>query len=190
MEGSAIAGGEKFKTEQTLVCLLHACKGYKTTVELKDESSIFGNIGHVDGFMNIKILQAKFTRIDGNIQNFDEIFIQGNKIRFVHIPDEIDIRKAITEQISAIKMTRNRPGRTYRRGRGRGRGRGTSAWNIFSPKYGHCYSFFMKYRSPCLFLWNLKSFVILKKATVVWWRGKTFEKIAFIQLVHLYKSIN
>ena len=118
--GSAIAGNEKFKTEQTLVCLLHACKGYTTTVELVDESSIYGKIIHVDGFMNITMLGVTFTQVNGRVQKFDEIFIQGNKIRFVHLPDEIDIRSAIQEQLDAINRTRNRPMRTYRRGRGRG----------------------------------------------------------------------
>ena len=122
--GGALAGSEKFRAEQTLVCLLHACKGYRTTVELQDESSIFGRIAHVDGFMNIRILRATLTRIDGRIEKFDEIFIQGGKVRYVHLPDEIDIRAAINEQLDAIKRTRNRPARIYRRGRGRGRGRG------------------------------------------------------------------
>ena len=122
--GSSIAGSEKFRSEQTLVCLLHACKGYKTTVDLRNESSIYGMIGHVDGFMNMKIMGATFTKVDGSVENFDEMFIQGNQIRFVHIPDEIDIRRAITEQLNVINKTRNRPGRIYKRGRGRGGGRG------------------------------------------------------------------
>ena len=122
--GSVIAGSEKFRTEQTLVCLLHACKGYETTVELQDESSIYGKIAHVDGFMNIRILRATLTRVDGHVQQFNEMFIQGTKVRFVHIPDEIDILSAINEQLEAIKRTRNRPVRTYRRGRGRGARRG------------------------------------------------------------------
>ena len=120
VSGSAIAGSEKFKTEQTLVCLLHACKGYTTTVELVDESSIYGKIIHVDGFMNITMVRVIFTQVNGRVQKFDEIFIQGTKIRFVHLPDEIDIRSAIREQLDAINKTRNRPARTPRRGMGRG----------------------------------------------------------------------
>ena len=121
---SVITGSEKFRTEQTLVCLLHACKGYETTVELQDESSIFGKIAHVDGFMNIRISKATLTRVDGHVQQFDEMFIQGTRIRYVHIPDEIDMISAINQQLDAIKKTRNRPGRKYRRGRGRGSRRG------------------------------------------------------------------
>ncbi len=106
-----IQGAEKIKAEQSLVCLLHACKGYTTTVELRDESSILGKIENVDGFMNIIVSSAQLSKLNGNVQRFDELFVQGSKIRFVHIPDEIDMRKAIKEQLKAIENTRNKPTR-------------------------------------------------------------------------------
>ena len=119
-----IIGGEKFRSEQTLICLLHACKGHSTTIELRDETSIHGLISHVDGYMNIKVAEATMTKIDGLVQHFEELFVQGNKIRFVHIPDEIDMKKAIFEQLKNFEKTKNRPRTADRRGRGRGRARG------------------------------------------------------------------
>ncbi len=114
-----IQGVEKARAEQSLVCLIHACKGFTTTVELRDESSILGKIENVDGFMNITISNAKFTKVDGHVQNFRDLFIQGRKIRYVHIPDEIDIRSAIREQLRLIENTRKRPERKPKRGRKR-----------------------------------------------------------------------
>lgn len=120
-----ITGEEKARTEQSLLCLIHACKGFETTIELRDESSIFGRIENVDGYMNITISNAKFTKINGLIECFEELFIQGRKIRFVHIPDQIDIRQAIKEQLQLIANTRKRQERKPKnRGRGRARGRG------------------------------------------------------------------
>ena len=119
-----IAGEEKYSAEKTLICLLHACKGSITTVELRDESALYGRIAHVDGFMNIRMLDVTLTKTDGRVLHFDEIFVQGEKIRFVQIPDEIDIRRAIFQQLNMISRTKNPPMKNYKRGRGRGRGFG------------------------------------------------------------------
>eukprot|EP00794_Sanderia_malayensis_P000426 gene424-1067_t len=116
-----IQGAEKASTEQSLICLLHACKGYVTTIELRDESSIIGKIENVDGYMNIRVSNAKLERVNGHVASFQELFIQGKQIRFVHIPDEIDIRTAIKDQLRKIENTRKQPVRKPKRGRNRKR---------------------------------------------------------------------
>lgn len=106
-----MAGGrERAVSERTLVCLLQAVQGHSTTVELRNESSVEGLIENVDGFMNISMTDVKFSKQSGRevirVMHFPTMFIQGRQIRYVHIPDFIDMRKAIEEQLKKIEKTR------------------------------------------------------------------------------------
>ena len=103
-----MAGGRgRAVSERTLVCLLQAVQGHSTTVELRNESSVEGMIENVDGFMNISMTDVKFSKQNGReVMHFPTMFIQGRQIRYVHIPDFIDMRKAIEEQLKKIEKTR------------------------------------------------------------------------------------
>ena len=110
---------ERALSERTLVCLLQAVKGYRTTVELRSESSAEGLIENVDGFMNVSMSDVKFSKQDGNevkCMEFPTMFIQGQQIRYVQIPDCIDMRKAIEEQLTKLeKPKRANCGRRLKR---------------------------------------------------------------------------
>jgi len=86
---------ERFKVRNTLICLLKEVEGKTTTVELRNESSVSGLVEHVDGYMNVTMSSVCFRNYKGKISKFANFFVQGTNIRFVQIPDEIDMRKAI-----------------------------------------------------------------------------------------------
>ena len=44
-----MTGQEKFYSCNTLVCLLQALRGHRTTVELRNEAEVHGTIDNVDG---------------------------------------------------------------------------------------------------------------------------------------------
>ncbi|NWX18739.1 LSM10 protein, partial [Aegotheles bennettii] len=75
---------ERTIAENSLVILLQGLRGHRATVDLRDESSATGRVTNVDAFMNV---------------------------RYVHIPDEVDIRATIEEQLQAIQRVRNFGGR-------------------------------------------------------------------------------
>lgn len=111
-----MAGRERAFAERTLVCLLQAVQGHRTTVELRNESSAEGLIENVDGFMNISMSDVKFTKGNGGeVLHFPTLFIHGRQIRYVQIPDFIDMRKAIDEQLSKIGNTRKVPAKRTKR---------------------------------------------------------------------------
>ena len=111
-------GRERATSERTLVCLLQAVQGHRTIVELRNESSAEGLIDNVDGFMNISMSDVKFSKQNGQeVMDFPTMFIQGKQIRYVQIPDVIDMRKAIEEQLTKIGNTRKaKIGRLVRKG--------------------------------------------------------------------------
>lgn len=112
-----MAGGrERALAERTLVCLLQAVQGHRTTVELRNESSAEGLIENVDGFMNISMSDVKFTKGNGGeVLVFPTLFIHGRQIRFVQIPDFIDMRKAIDEQLSKLGNWRKAPAKRMKK---------------------------------------------------------------------------
>ena len=87
---------EKYFIANSMVCLLKAVEGMETTVELRDEKVAKGRIDSVDGFMNMNMTDVtlKFL-LTGEEKKFDSFFINGRTIRYVHIPDEVDMKRSM-----------------------------------------------------------------------------------------------
>ena len=99
---------EKFLIKNTLICLLKTVEGKVTTVELRNENSVTGTIDHVDGFMCISMSNVCFKTMAGKMTNFESFYVQGTHIRYVHIPDEIDMRKAMEYEVNKERILRAR----------------------------------------------------------------------------------
>ncbi|XP_076303809.1 5' nucleotidase A isoform X2 [Lasioglossum baleicum] len=93
---------EKFNLFNTLSILLRAVKNEKTTVDLRNEASVYGTVEHTDAFMNIVMKDCVFTDPRGDSYNYDMFFVQARNIRYVHIPPKIRIVPAIKEQIQRL----------------------------------------------------------------------------------------
>ncbi|XP_053560762.1 U7 snRNA-associated Sm-like protein LSm10 [Bombina bombina] len=97
---------ERTIAENSLVILLQGLHGYVTTVDLRDESSVTGCIINVDAFMNIRLSNVKYIdRKEKEIQ-LDEIFVTGRNVRYVHIPEEVNIIRTIEDQLKKIHNIR------------------------------------------------------------------------------------
>nr|XP_009681324.1 PREDICTED: U7 snRNA-associated Sm-like protein LSm10 [Struthio camelus australis] len=102
---------ERTIAENSLVILLQGLHGHVTTVDLRDESTATGRITNVDAFMNVRLSEVTFTDRQGTVSHLDELFITGRNVRYVHIPDEVDIRATIERQLQAIHRIRYFGGR-------------------------------------------------------------------------------
>ena len=89
---------ERFLITNTMVCLLKAVEGLKTTVELRNEKQVTGTVIKVDGYMNITMKNVVYETMKGKVC-FDDFYVNGRNIRYVHIPDEVDMRKGMDAQI-------------------------------------------------------------------------------------------
>ena len=94
-----ITGWERASFEKSLCCLLKELGGIYTTIELKNEIQIKGKVDHIDGFMNVSMSDVFYEKPYSARLHFTNIKIHGKQIRFVHIPDQINIQKAITNQL-------------------------------------------------------------------------------------------
>lgn len=94
---------EYAKLLNTLTILLKGLQGKVTTIELRNESSIRGRIDSVDYLMNTTLTDAVVVAPDGRqLKTCEEFFVQGKNIRYVHIPDDVNIIKTIEEQVKSI----------------------------------------------------------------------------------------
>ncbi|XP_023337169.1 U7 snRNA-associated Sm-like protein LSm10 [Eurytemora carolleeae] len=103
---------ERYLKTSGLSCLVSACVGMRTTVELRNEAFVTGKVVQSDGFMNITLEEVEMLDPRGSILKFSSFFIPNRLIRFVQIPESIDMIKALEDQTKQLT------------GRGRGRGRG------------------------------------------------------------------
>lgn len=76
-------------------------------MELRNETAVEGKIVHVDGFMNTEMSRVVVTNRFGREQSFDRFHIHGKRIRFVHIPSDVDIGKAIEAQMTSLRRRRH-----------------------------------------------------------------------------------
>eukprot|EP00741_Cyanophora_paradoxa_P001128 tig00000459_g1088.t1 len=85
----------------SLSVLLYALIGERVIVDLRNDVSFCGVLDEVDGSMNMQLIDVARTAVDGTVDRFDLMFLSGRVVRYVHIPDSIDVGKAIDEQIQA-----------------------------------------------------------------------------------------
>ena len=128
----SLSGLERASTERTLLCLIRGCIGLQTIIELRNETIVCGKLLNCDGFMNLIVQKALFQKVSGEEYDFDEVHILAKNIRYIHIPDKIDIQQTIEKQLFKLGKNRDTGSTTNRkrfqnsnRGRGRGRGRGS-----------------------------------------------------------------
>ncbi|RLU15605.1 hypothetical protein DMN91_011358 [Ooceraea biroi] len=84
---------EKFFLYNTLSILLKAVEKQRTTVDLRNEASIFGIVDHADAHMNVVMRDCVFTDPRGDSFRYDMFFVQARNIRCVHIPPNVSTRE-------------------------------------------------------------------------------------------------
>lgn len=98
---------ERTISENSLIILLQGLQGQVTTVDLRDESVAHGRIDNVDAFMNIRLAKVTYTDRWGHQAELDDLFVTGRNVRYVHIPDDVNITKTIEQQLQVIHRVRN-----------------------------------------------------------------------------------
>ncbi|XP_061110835.1 U7 snRNA-associated Sm-like protein LSm10 [Conger conger] len=98
---------ERTIAENSLVILLQGLRGQVTTVDLRDESTARGRVLNVDAFMNIRLEEVVYRDRRGQISKLADLFITGRNVRYVHIPDSVNIMDTIQEQLRVISRVRN-----------------------------------------------------------------------------------
>lgn len=64
-------------------------------MELRNEAFLTGRVIEVDGFMNVTMKEVDYFDPMRRKKRFDCFFVQNRLIRWVQIPTEIDMKKAL-----------------------------------------------------------------------------------------------
>ncbi|XP_056270470.1 U7 snRNA-associated Sm-like protein LSm10 [Pseudoliparis swirei] len=98
---------ERTIAENSMVVLLQGLQGEVTTVDLRNESAARGRVVNVDAFMNVRLRDVLYRDGRGELSELRDLFIAGRSVRYVHIPDHVDIVKTMQGQLAKIHRVRN-----------------------------------------------------------------------------------
>lgn len=93
--------------ENSLVLLLQGLQGQVTTVDLRNESTARGRVVNVDAFMNMRLEAVLFRDRRGQLAHMQDLFVTGRNVRYVHVPEHVDIMETIQMQLARIRRVRN-----------------------------------------------------------------------------------
>ncbi|MEQ2164754.1 U7 snRNA-associated Sm-like protein LSm10 [Goodea atripinnis] len=98
---------ERTIAENSMVVLLQGLQGEEVTVDLRNECTARGRVVNVDAFMNVRLEDVRYQDRRGQSTQLQDLFITGRNVRYVHIPDHVDIMKTIQNQLAKIHRVRN-----------------------------------------------------------------------------------
>ncbi|XP_037048593.1 U7 snRNA-associated Sm-like protein LSm10 [Bradysia coprophila] len=98
---------ENYLQYNTLTIVPHILRNTNTILDLRNETSVAGTIFDVDGYMNITMTNAVFVDQRNNQHSFESYFVPARTIRYIHIPESMNIQSAINDFL----MSKHRPNR-------------------------------------------------------------------------------
>lgn len=104
MEASARS---KFFYFNTMVCLLKAIEGKRVRVEIRNGVKIEGLLVVAEPSMSLELTDVTLTPIKGAPVKYSRFYVKGRQIRYVVIPDEVDIVKAMDWQINKFRYQKS-----------------------------------------------------------------------------------
>lgn len=82
-----------------MLCLLKALEGKFVTVEIRNDKVIKGFLDVVESNMNLNMSNVVLTDVVGRSYQYAQFYIQGRQIRYVMVPDDVDIITAMNWQL-------------------------------------------------------------------------------------------
>lgn len=92
------------------------------TIEMKNGTTVAGTIVGVDMSMNTHLKTVKMTVKGKNPMSLDHLSIRGNMIRYVILPDTLNLDNLLQDTTPRQKRNEAKRAKLAMRGRGRGRG--------------------------------------------------------------------
>ena len=96
----------------TLGVLCQAMVGLTVVIELKNDSEITGLVFESDQDMNMTLsssspLGVRYVNPRGVVSTHDELFVAGRMIRYIHVPENVDIVDMLTTHLRVLDRAKN-----------------------------------------------------------------------------------
>ncbi|XP_029716930.2 U7 snRNA-associated Sm-like protein LSm10 [Aedes albopictus] len=98
---------ERYNILNELAGLAQCLVNRNILIDLRNESSVAGRITNVDGFMNISMENVVLIDQLGKHFRMEEFMIYPRYIRYIHIPESLEIVPALEEHIK--RQTTRKP---------------------------------------------------------------------------------
>ncbi|GAB5370395.1 hypothetical protein AAMO2058_001489200 [Amorphochlora amoebiformis] len=96
----------KTRKQGTLLCFIQGLVGNRVRIELRNDSIIKGRLVSVDELMGCKMVKASMRRQGFPTKQYEDLYIPGRQILYVHIPDDVDISRTLDQQFNRYKGRR------------------------------------------------------------------------------------
>ena len=98
----------KFFYYNTMVGLLKAIEGKRIKVEIRNGVKIEGVLMCAEPSMSLDMVDVMFTPIKGPPVMYSKFYVKGRQIRYVVIPDEVDMIKAMDWQVKKFEYFKSK----------------------------------------------------------------------------------
>ncbi|XP_055607134.1 U7 snRNA-associated Sm-like protein LSm10 [Uranotaenia lowii] len=111
---SVVLRKERYHSLNDLVGLAQCLVGQNILIDLRHEASVAGKIASVDGFMNIAMENVVYIDQLGKQFSMEEFMIYPRYIRYIHVPESIEIVPALEEHIKRQTVRQPKARRTFK----------------------------------------------------------------------------
>lgn len=96
------------KEPNTLVILLQALVGKHVTVDLRNEVELRGRLDKVEKDMSLKMTEVTYRALQGTVTQYEQMYINGKQVRYVHIPDSVDVGQVLDRYHARMEALKKR----------------------------------------------------------------------------------
>mmetsp|Transcript_17896 Transcript_17896/g.22582 ORF Transcript_17896/g.22582 Transcript_17896/m.22582 type:complete len:121 (+) Transcript_17896:104-466(+) len=94
--------------QRSLAFFLESMSGYRVVIELKNDSEVTGSIENCDNDMNLTLQNVRCVNTQGKVQKHSLMFVQGSMIRYVHIPDHVNVAHQVRRHVKRLDHCREK----------------------------------------------------------------------------------
>ncbi|XP_037955047.1 U6 snRNA-associated Sm-like protein LSm2 [Teleopsis dalmanni] len=100
---------DKFLISNTLSSVPYLLTGCAVLIELRNEISVAGRIESADGQMNISLTDVVLIDRDGLQYSFDNYHVRNQSIRYIDIPESIDMPETLRDWVAEGGLNKLKP---------------------------------------------------------------------------------
>eukprot|EP00808_Paulinella_micropora_P031220 g30543.t1 len=99
---------ERRAAANSLVIVLKAMVGMRVRIDLKNDTVLVGRLEEVEDTMGMKLTRVKRTLPEGEKEEQENVILKGSQIRYVHIPDAVNIPKLLEAHENKLKRAKGK----------------------------------------------------------------------------------
>ncbi|OQR98486.1 hypothetical protein ACHHYP_08627 [Achlya hypogyna] len=100
---------------RTLLIVLQSMLGMEVTIELKTEHVLVGTVEEVTEGMDVRLSHVRQVGPSGRVLEFDELYVMGKMILYVHIPDRVNINAHMKDYVHMVERNKKMYKRAVRK---------------------------------------------------------------------------